>query len=46
MLFWISRVWMLTARGHMHEDPVVFALRDRLSLMLVLGLGLIVAIAS
>jgi 4-hydroxybenzoate polyprenyltransferase len=46
LLFWISRVWMLTARGHMHEDPVVFALRDRLSLMLVLGLGLIVAIAS
>jgi 4-hydroxybenzoate polyprenyltransferase len=37
LLFWISRVWMLTARGHMHEDPVVFALRDRLSLMLVLA---------
>ena len=36
MLFWISRVWMLTARGHMHDDPVVFALRDRISL-LVLG---------
>jgi 4-hydroxybenzoate polyprenyltransferase len=45
LLFWISRVWMLTARGRMHEDPVVFALRDRLSLLLVLCLGLIVTIA-
>jgi hypothetical protein len=42
MLFWISRVWMLTARGHMHDDPVVFALRDRMSLMVAGALGLIV----
>ena len=46
LLLWISRVWMLAARGHMHEDPVVFALRDRLSLLLVLLLGLIVWIAA
>jgi 4-hydroxybenzoate polyprenyltransferase len=45
LLFWISRVWMLTARGHMHEDPVVFALRDRISLIVVALLGLIVSIA-
>jgi 4-hydroxybenzoate polyprenyltransferase len=45
LLFWISRIWMLTARGHMNDDPVVFALRDRVSLLLVLGLGVIVAIA-
>ena len=42
MLFWISRVWMLTARGHMHDDPVVFALHDRASLIVVAALGLIV----
>ncbi len=42
MLFWISRVWMLTARGHMHDDPVVFALRDRTSLLILGALGLIV----
>lgn len=29
MLFWISRVWLLAQRGDMHDDPVVFALRDR-----------------
>jgi len=32
LLFWITRVWMLTHRGKMHDDPVVFALRDRASL--------------
>ena len=30
LLFWISRVWMATQRGAMHDDPVVFALKDPL----------------
>lgn len=33
LLFWITRVWMLTHRGQMHDDPVVFAIRDRVSLL-------------
>lgn len=32
MLYWISRVWMQTYRGHMDDDPLVFALKDRVSL--------------
>ena len=32
LLAWISRVWMLTHRGQMNDDPVVFAARDRFSL--------------
>ena len=32
LLFWISRVLMLSHRGRMHDDPVVFALSDRVSL--------------
>jgi 4-hydroxybenzoate polyprenyltransferase/phosphoserine phosphatase len=32
MLYWISRVWMIAQRGAMHDDPVVFALKDRQSL--------------
>lgn len=28
LLYWISRVWLLTRRGEMHEDPVVFAIQD------------------
>lgn len=29
MLYWVSRVWLTTLRGQMHDDPVVFAIRDR-----------------
>lgn len=32
LLAWISRVLMLANRGEMHDDPVVFALRDRVSI--------------
>ncbi|CAI8958893.1 UbiA family prenyltransferase [Pseudomonas serboccidentalis] len=32
LLLWITRIWLLTHRGRMNDDPVVFALRDRLSL--------------
>jgi 4-hydroxybenzoate polyprenyltransferase len=31
MLYWISRLWMKAQRGEMHDDPVVFALKDRVS---------------
>lgn len=33
LLFWVSRTWMLTHRGFMHDDPVVFAVKDRISLL-------------
>lgn len=28
---WISRVWLLAQRNRLHSDPVLFALRDRVS---------------
>jgi len=34
LLYWVSRVWVLSHRGQMHDDPVMFALRDRVSLVL------------
>lgn len=33
MLYWISRIWMETHRGRMHDDPLVYALKDRISLL-------------
>jgi len=32
MLYWICYVWMQAHRGHMHDDPVVFATRNPVSL--------------
>ncbi|WP_233809287.1 UbiA family prenyltransferase [Paraburkholderia sp. HP33-1] len=34
MLYWITRVWIVSHRGEMHDDPVMFALRDRTSLLI------------
>jgi 4-hydroxybenzoate polyprenyltransferase len=45
MLYWISRVWMMAQRGHMNDDPVVFALRDRQSLAIGICAAITVALA-
>ena len=38
-LYWITRIWLLTHRGSMHDDPLVFALTDRITWILgVVGL--------
>jgi 4-hydroxybenzoate polyprenyltransferase len=34
MLYWVSRIWMITHRGDMHDDPIVFTFRDSVSIML------------
>ena len=31
LLYWVSRIWMLVHRGQMHEDPIQFALKDRVT---------------
>jgi 4-hydroxybenzoate polyprenyltransferase len=46
LLFWITRVWMLTQRGQMNDDPVVFAIRDRVSLGVGALFGLVFWLAT
>jgi 4-hydroxybenzoate polyprenyltransferase/phosphoserine phosphatase len=31
VLYWLSRVWLLSGRGELDHDPVLFAVRDRTS---------------
>jgi len=38
LMYWIARLWVKTARGEMHDDPLVFALRDRGSRLAVLSM--------
>ena len=33
-IFWVCRVWLMADRGEMHDDPLVFAFRDKTSLAL------------
>ena len=47
LLYWITRIVMVTHRGEMHDDPVVYAARDRVSLLcgaLIFGFGIAGAI--
>ena len=32
LVYWIIRIWFLAARNQMHDDPVLFAVKDRISL--------------
>lgn len=41
LLFWITRVWLITHRGQMHDDPIIFAIKDRASLLVCGLFGLI-----
>ena len=44
LLLWISRLWLQASRGQLDEDPVVYAITDRRSLLL--GLVVVAIVLS
>lgn len=42
LLYWISRAWVVAHRGGMNDDPVVFAVTDRVSRIVLVLSGLLV----
>lgn len=46
LLYMITRIWLLTARGQIHEDPIVFALKDRVSQLVTLACGAMLWLAN
>jgi 4-hydroxybenzoate polyprenyltransferase len=46
VLYWQARIWILAQRGVLHDDPVVFALRDRTSYIVAAAFLLIVWLAT
>jgi 4-hydroxybenzoate polyprenyltransferase len=46
MLFWVSWIWMKAHRGQMHDDPLVFAVKDRSSQITAGGLLMILYFAT
>lgn len=46
MLYWISRVWLITHRGEMHDDPIVFALKDPVSRIIAVLAAIVVGLAA
>ncbi|MCZ8221280.1 MAG: UbiA family prenyltransferase [Acidovorax sp.] len=45
-LFWISWMWMRASRGQMHDDPLVFAFRERVSLLSAVLFGAMLVLGS
>jgi 4-hydroxybenzoate polyprenyltransferase/phosphoserine phosphatase len=44
LLLWISRLWLQASRGDLHEDPVVYAITDKRSLLLgVIVVGIVLS---
>jgi hypothetical protein len=46
MLFWQCRLWLSTARGYMHDDPIVYAARDWVSWIVAIALLAVLSAAS
>lgn len=46
LLYWVTRIALVTGRGHMHDDPVVFAMHDRTSVLCLILIGTFVLGAS
>lgn len=45
LLYWLNRIWMMARRGEVEGDPVVFAIRDRRSVLVCAAMACIFAAA-
>jgi hypothetical protein len=46
MLTWVTRLWLVTYRGKMDEDPISFAIKDRFSYGAVILMAVVAFLAS
>jgi len=46
LLYWISYIWLMAHRGTMHDDPLVFTVRDRVSRIVLLLAAVVLLLAK
>ena len=46
MLYWITRIWFIARRQKLSEDPILFAMKDRVSLLTVGVVMLLLVLAT
>ncbi len=46
LLYMVTRIWLLAARGEIEEDPIVFALKDRVSQWVTIACGALLWLAN
>ncbi len=45
LLYWLCYIWLIAHRGGMHDDPMIFALKDRVSRYILLSIVIIMLFA-
>lgn len=45
LLYWIARMWLIAHRGTMHDDPIVFTIRDPASYVVGIIVMLVIALS-
>jgi 4-hydroxybenzoate polyprenyltransferase/phosphoserine phosphatase len=45
LTYWLARLWIKTSRGEMHDDPLVYAIKDKGSRLTVVLMIIIVTLA-
>jgi 4-hydroxybenzoate polyprenyltransferase len=45
LIYWLNRVWLLASRGDLDDDPVVFAMRDGISLAVGAAVAVVALVA-
>jgi 4-hydroxybenzoate polyprenyltransferase len=46
LIYWLNRVWLLASRGELDEDPLVFAMRDWMSLAVGAAVAVVALLAT
>lgn len=46
LIYWLFRVWLLASRGELDVDPVIFAVRDRISILIGAAVILVAVLAT
>lgn len=45
MAYWVSRLWLKTSRGEMHDDPLVFSLNDQVSWIVFINVVMVTLVS-
>lgn len=45
LIYWLARLWIKTARGEMHDDPIIYAIKDYGSQITILAIITVVIVA-
>jgi 4-hydroxybenzoate polyprenyltransferase len=46
LLYWLSRIWLKASQNEMHEDPIVFAIKDKTSYCILIAIIIISIISA